>query len=328
MPTRRKGTPPPQRRGFVPQRRAVTAAKAKLAAKRADTTASARSKGAQKGAVTKAKKKLQEARATGTKRMKRLGVAFKPGKAKKPAATAAKPQGSGRKPNERARRLKELVNRKGTVAGDRFESGQSVQTMSMAELRRAVRQYAKQLKIKNKKTFNFMISLGGGVTKVNENGTQVGRTPKTRGDWEKIYNALIGVQKSDRGRKERPGIINGIDIQKHFRPWAVFGLNAKTATRDDVNSAFRKLAIKNHPDHGGRAKDLEQLKLMRDSVLAMMPRPKPPKAARAKGGKAGKGKGKAAAAAAAAMPRGPLLLPAAKDAAPTKPTRKPRRKRS
>jgi hypothetical protein len=118
-------------------------------------------------------------------------------------------------------------------------------------------------------------------------------------------------------------VINGIDIQKQFRPWQVFGLNPKSATRDDVNRAFRRLALQNHPDQGGRRKDLERLQKMRDSVLAMMPKPKPPKGSKpARPTRARKGKTEAAPAA----PQGPRLLPPAREQAPaTKPKR--RRKR-
>jgi len=53
---RQRGTPPPKRRGLVPQRRAVAKAKANLRA--ADETTSARRRGGLKGAVTKAKNRL------------------------------------------------------------------------------------------------------------------------------------------------------------------------------------------------------------------------------------------------------------------------------
>jgi len=53
---RQRGTPPPKRRGLVPQRRAVAKAKANL--KAADATTSARRRGGLKGAVTKAKNRL------------------------------------------------------------------------------------------------------------------------------------------------------------------------------------------------------------------------------------------------------------------------------
>jgi len=315
VPARRKGSPPPKRRGLVPQRRAVSAAKAKLAAAEADTTASTRSKGARKGAVTKARNKLREATKTGRVKLKRLDVAFKRGKTGKPAPAPVKPPVKPTR-SEKARRIKATVQRRGTVAGERFQDGKAVETMSMAELRSAVRKHARERGVRSKKDFEMMYALVAGVTGNGPNGVAMGRQPRTRSDWERIYRNNIGVPQSERNRKDGPGVFRGIDIHKNDRVRYVFGLQPG-ASRDEINQAYRKLAKRAHPDAGGRAKDLARLTQMRDSLLAQLPKPKP-----AKGAKGGKAK-----AGAPAKPRGPLLLPAAKGAAP-KPRRKPRRKRS
>ena len=62
--------------------------------------------------------------------------------------------------------------------------------------------------------------------------------------------------------------INGIDILKNFRPWHVFNLDPKIATKDDIDKAFKELAKKHHPDLGGNREVFERLKKMRDSILA------------------------------------------------------------
>lgn len=84
--------------------------------------------------------------------------------------------------------------------------------------------------------------------------------------WLILYREWVGVPESERN-EEGPYCINGIDVLKNFRPWHVFDLNAKTATTDDINKAFRRLAQEHHPDHGGNREVFEQLQKMRDSLL-------------------------------------------------------------
>jgi DnaJ-class molecular chaperone len=59
-----------------------------------------------------------------------------------------------------------------------------------------------------------------------------------------------------------------VDVLRNFLPWEVFQLNPKTATSEDVKSAFNQLAKEHHPDHGGNPDVFEKLKSMRDSLLA------------------------------------------------------------
>ena len=84
--------------------------------------------------------------------------------------------------------------------------------------------------------------------------------------WLILYREWVGVPESERD-EEGPSCINGINVLKNFRPWHVFDLDAKTATTDDINKAFRRLAQVHHPDHGGNREVFEQLQKMRDSLL-------------------------------------------------------------
>ena len=203
-----------------------------------------------------------------------------------------------------AQRIKAMVNRRGTVSGNRFEHGTATQTMSLAEMRRAVRQHARTNGIKSKKDFEMMYALAAGVTKKGNNGAAQGRQPRTRSDWERIYRNTIGVPQSDRNRRSGPGIFRGIDIHNNSRARYVFGLGA-TATKDQINQAFRQLAKRAHPDAGGRAKDMARLTQMRDSLLAQVAPPKPAKTSRKRG------KAATASTSTSGRPRGPLMLPSA-----------------
>ncbi|MBD3886566.1 DnaJ domain-containing protein [Phormidium tenue FACHB-886] len=85
--------------------------------------------------------------------------------------------------------------------------------------------------------------------------------------WLALYREWVGVPESER-HEEGATCINGIDILKNFRPWHVFGLDPKKATSDDINTAFRRLALQHHPDQGGDRQVFEQLQKMRDSLMA------------------------------------------------------------
>lgn len=89
-------------------------------------------------------------------------------------------------------------------------------------------------------------------------------------EWRQLYREFVGVPKDERNLKEGGSVINGIDILKNFRPWHVFQLDPKTATKADIDKAFRKLALKHHPDAGGDRKVFEKLVSMKNSVKALM----------------------------------------------------------
>jgi hypothetical protein len=87
-------------------------------------------------------------------------------------------------------------------------------------------------------------------------------------EWRELYRRFVAVPKDERNLPEGGSVINGIDIMKNFRPWAVFGLDPKTAKKPDIDKAFRKLALKHHPDVGGDRKVFEKLVSMKNSLKA------------------------------------------------------------
>ncbi len=111
-----------------------------------------------------------------------------------------------------------------------------------------------------KKNHNFQLAMTGETMAF-----------KSKDDWLKLYRRFIGIPPNERNLASGPTVINGIDVLKHFRPWVVFGLDPKTATADDVRSAFRRLIQQHHPDHGGDPRVAERLQTMKDSILALMP---------------------------------------------------------
>jgi len=89
-------------------------------------------------------------------------------------------------------------------------------------------------------------------------------------EWRQLYRRFVAVPRDERGLKDGGSVINGVDILKNFRPWVAFGLDPKKATKADVDKAFRKLAMKHHPDAGGDRKVFEKLVSMKNSVKALM----------------------------------------------------------
>ena len=85
--------------------------------------------------------------------------------------------------------------------------------------------------------------------------------------WLKVHRKFVGLPESERNSIGSTSI-NGVDVLRNFLPWKVFDLEPKVATAEDIKSAFNKLAKEHHPDHGGNADIFEQLKVMRDSLLA------------------------------------------------------------
>ena len=92
---------------------------------------------------------------------------------------------------------------------------------------------------------------------------------KSKADWMKLYRRWIGVPPEERDQTGS-NCINGINVLENFRPWHVFGLDSKTASKEDVKNAFRALAKVHHPDKGGDKQVFERIQKMRDSLLALM----------------------------------------------------------
>ena len=91
--------------------------------------------------------------------------------------------------------------------------------------------------------------------------------------WEILYRKWIYIL-PDETNEEGYGCINGSNIFKYFRPWQVFNLDSKTATQDDIKTAFRQLSKIYHPDNQetGDRKIFERLTQMYNSLIAAIPK--------------------------------------------------------
>jgi len=101
---------------------------------------------------------------------------------------------------------------------------------------------------------------------------KTGLNGRLRETWTSYFREWVGFPNNERNLKPAYGVVNGIDIFKNFRPWEVFEVNRKTATKDQIQAAFRKLSMKYHPDKTPNPKDrdvFEKLVEMRDSIIAV-----------------------------------------------------------
>ena len=89
----------------------------------------------------------------------------------------------------------------------------------------------------------------------------------TKEAWLKAHRRFVGLPENEKDSISETSI-NGVDVLRNFLPWKVFNLDPKTATANDIKRAFNELAKVYHPDYGGNSEVFNQLKLMRDSLLA------------------------------------------------------------
>lgn len=88
-----------------------------------------------------------------------------------------------------------------------------------------------------------------------------------RESWEIIYRKYIGILPEEAGETGKD-CINGIDIFKYFRPYQVFDLNPKTASKQEIKQAYYRLSKVYHPDNKetGDARIFDRLTIMYKSI--------------------------------------------------------------
>lgn len=87
--------------------------------------------------------------------------------------------------------------------------------------------------------------------------------------WETLYRKFVGTLPGEEAELGDQ-CINGVDIFKYFQPWKVFGLDANTASDEDIKTAYRKLSKQYHPDNKetGDARMFDRLNNMYQSISA------------------------------------------------------------
>jgi DnaJ domain len=84
---------------------------------------------------------------------------------------------------------------------------------------------------------------------------------------EILYRKLIGVLPNEDGEAGSE-CINGINVFKYDLPWRIFALNPKTATTEEIKTAYRNLSKIYHPDNRetGNAQIFDRLTIFYKSL--------------------------------------------------------------
>jgi len=135
-----------------------------------------------------------------------------------------------------------------------------IKPLPLAQIKSAIYQY---FSVKNttelKKSGAFNMAIDG----MNDLNLTI------KDGWEKLYRNLIGILPNEENQQGN-GCINGINIFNYFKPWRVFGLDAKVAMPQDIKNAYYGLSKIYHPDvHStGDAAIFDRLTTMYKSISA------------------------------------------------------------
>lgn len=90
---------------------------------------------------------------------------------------------------------------------------------------------------------------------------------RLKASWEALYRQFVGILPGE-GAEVGDTCINGVDIFKYFQPWKVFGLEAKTASDEDIKQAYRNLSKQYHPDNkkSGDSRMFDRINSMYQSI--------------------------------------------------------------
>ena len=67
----------------------------------------------------------------------------------------------------------------------------------------------------------------------------------------KTIEALRGIERWGSGQMVEQAFIGFVALPSPEQPWQVLGLDTSTPTREQIDEAYRRLAMEHHPDRGG-----------------------------------------------------------------------------
>jgi flagellar basal body-associated protein FliL len=113
-----------------------------------------------------------------------------------------------------------------------------VKPLPLAQIKAAVYQYfsvKNTTELKKSGAFNMAID---GMDNLNLT---------VKSGWEQLYRKFAGILPEEENQQGY-GCINGLNIFNYFKPWRIFGLDAKVANTQDIKNAYYALSKIYHPD--------------------------------------------------------------------------------
>jgi hypothetical protein len=135
-----------------------------------------------------------------------------------------------------------------------------VKPLPLAQIKAAVYQYfsvKNTTELKKSGAFNMAID---GMDNLNLT---------VKSGWEQLYRKFAGILPEEENQQGY-GCINGLNIFNYFKPWQIFGLDAKIANTQDIKNAYYALSKIYHPDvkTTGDAAIFDRLTTMYKSISA------------------------------------------------------------
>lgn len=82
----------------------------------------------------------------------------------------------------------------------------------------------------------------------------------------KTIDALRGIERWGSGQMVEQAFTGFVALPAPEQPWQVLGVSSH-ATRDEIETAYRRLAMQHHPDRGGDEREMARINAARDTLL-------------------------------------------------------------
>lgn len=84
----------------------------------------------------------------------------------------------------------------------------------------------------------------------------------------KTIEALRGIARWGTGDMIEQAFTGFVALPAPEQPWQTLGLDSSRPTREQVEDAYRRLAMKHHPDRGGDVSEMARINAARDMLLS------------------------------------------------------------
>lgn len=79
--------------------------------------------------------------------------------------------------------------------------------------------------------------------------------------------ALRGIERWGTGQMVEQAFTGFVALPAPEQPWQVLGLDTSNPTPEQIEDAYRCLAMRHHPDRGGDAQEMARINAARDALL-------------------------------------------------------------